>query len=461
MVERIQSFVGALRAAGMRVSLAEGLDALYAVELVGTADREQFRATLQAALLKDSRDLATFRRLFDVYFSSGVQPLPALESLELDPADQALIEQLLQEMRLTMSPQLAALFEMAVGGGDIGDRLGAMLAELPPPSMHSPFYQEWMARRVLRELGYAQLEQAINAMIERLRTTGMDEASLALLAEAAQRNRQALAEQVARMVAAQMMEAAALEPPTDPQHEELLDRPFTVLSHAEIQDMRQEVMRMAVKLRSRSSLRRQSSRRGAIDVRKTIRANVRHGGVPLQLEYRRHKLAPRLLLICDLSGSMRAVASFMLTLVYALQDQVSRTRSFGFIDDLLDISAEFVDARPGEAIERVLRRMPADYARTDLGQALTTFTRDYLDTVDRRTSVLILGDGRNNYADPNLPALKQIAERSRRLIWFNPESQRAWGTGDSDMRRYAELCDEVYQVRTLRQLSDAVEQLMR
>ncbi len=156
---------------------------------------------------------------------------------------------------------------------------------------------------------------------------------------------------------------------------------------------------------------------------------------------------------------MRPVASFMLLLVYALQDQVSRTRSYAFIGDLDDISLDFNDSRPEQAIEAVLHRIRPGYYNTDLGNSLATFVRDHLGTVDRRTTVIILGDGRNNHNDPNLRDFESIKRRARRVVWFNPESPRIWGTGDSDMPDYVPLCDAVHQVSNLRQLVDAIDTL--
>jgi uncharacterized protein with von Willebrand factor type A (vWA) domain len=149
----------------------------------------------------------------------------------------------------------------------------------------------------------------------------------------------------------------------------------------------------------------------------------------------------------------------MLLLVYALQDQISRTRSYAFIDDLTDISLDFNEARPAEAIRGILERIRPGYYNTDLGNSLATFARDQLGTVDHRTTVIILGDGRNNYNDPNLRDFETIKRRARKIVWFNPEGQRQWGTGDSDMPKYVPLCDAVHQVGNLRQLVEAVDSL--
>ena len=238
-----------------------------------------------------------------------------------------------------------------------------------------------------------------------------------------------------------------------------MDRPFEYLSEQDQDDLRGVVTKLAAQLRSRAALRQRRGSRGTLDAKNTIRANLRFGGVPLDVRHKKRHLKPKLTVICDLSTSMRPVVSFMLLLVYALHDQISRTRSYAFIDDLTDISLDFNEARPAEAIRGILDRIRPGYYNTDLGNSLATFARDHMGTVDRRTTVIILGDGRNNYNDPNLRDFESIKRRARRMVWFNPEAPRQWGTGDSDMPRYVPLCDAVHRVSNLRELVDAVDAL--
>ena len=160
---------------------------------------------------------------------------------------------------------------------------------------------------------------------------------------------------------------------------------------------------------------------------------------------------------------MLSVAEFMLRLTYELQDQVAKTRSFGFYSDMEEISLLLGGNRPSEAVDVVLdsfyNRRPQHYA-TDLGGSMDTFFSNWLDSVDGRTTVVILGDGRNNYNPPRLDLMKQLQRRARRMVWLNPENPRQWGTGDSDMLEYAPVCDSVHVVRNLAQLAAAVDKLM-
>ena len=178
------------------------------------------------------------------------------------------------------------------------------------------------------------------------------------------------------------------------------------------------------------------------------------------MKFKKRKLKPSLVLICDVSTSMRPVAEFMLRLVYELQDQVAKARSFAFNADMREISVTLSGNRAAEAVTAVLYDIPPGYYATDLGNSLNTFFNEWLSAVDGRSTVVIVGDGRNNYNSPRTDLIKALQRRARKLIWFNPEGRRQWGTGDSDMFEYAPLCDAVYVVRNLAQLATAVDKLM-
>jgi uncharacterized protein with von Willebrand factor type A (vWA) domain len=183
------------------------------------------------------------------------------------------------------------------------------------------------------------------------------------------------------------------------------------------------------------------------------------GGVPFEMRFKKRVLKPKFALICDISTSMRPVAEFMLRLMYEMQDHVGKARSFAFNDHLEEVSDEFVGQRPDVAIPEVLQRIPPGYYATDLGRGLADFCGQHFDAVDGRTTVIFLGDGRNNYNNPRLELFERIKRRARRVVWFNPEERTLWGTGDSDIHQYAPLCDTVHQVSNLALLADAVDKL--
>jgi hypothetical protein len=265
---------------------------------------------------------------------------------------------------------------------------------------------------------------------------------------------------VSRYAGQKIAETMGEATPAAPSLDDLLDRPFSALSDREMALLRKEVHRLANRLRSRIALRQKQAKSGQLDAKATIRANLKHAGVPMEIKHRNHRLKPKIVVLCDISTSMRFCSELMLSLVYALQDLVSKTHAFAFIDHLEYISPDFAGEDSNEAIAAVLQRMPPGYYSTDLGLALDQFAQKYLDTVDQRTTFILVGDGRNNDNDPALETFQKLARRSRQMIWINPEPPMLWGSGDSDMLRYAPLCSNVVMAATLGELSAAVDQLL-
>ncbi|MGQ9928178.1 MAG: VWA domain-containing protein [Chloroflexaceae bacterium] len=471
MDRRITEFIAALRAAGVRISLAETADAMRAVEQAGITNRDHFRLALQASLIKDARDFGPYQELFPLYFGKEAPPplQPAGGGQLSDEQREQLLQQL-QQMLAQLSPRhLADLFRSMVTGEPIsGQEMRAILGQAGPPTMSNQRYREWMTRQALRDLQFNKLEQALRELLEQLRQQGMAEEALRAIEQAARENQQALAEQIGQEVARDMADMARGEGRARPRQRseaELLDRPFERLDECDLADMRKIVNRLAARLRTRLALRQRRGKMGTLDAKNTIRANQRFGGVPMVVRHRKRHLKPRLVIFCDRSVSTQHVMTFMLLMVYSLHDQLSRTRSFAFIDRLYDMTMYFAESRPEEAIERVLREIrPTRSYSTDLGSALGQFVRDHLSAVDHRTTVIVLGDARNNENDPNLEAFAQICRRARRVVWFATEERWKWGVYDpgslsSDIYRYAPMCDALHEVTNLRQLADAIDRL--
>ena len=471
MDRRITEFIAGLRAAGIRVSLAETTDAMRAIEQAGITERNLFALALQASLIKDAKDQATFRELFPLYFGQNAPPpmqQPGGGQLSDDERDQLM--QQLQQMLAQMTPeQLAELFRAMLSGEPMtGEALRDMLAELPPPQMTNQRYRERMTRQALRELDFHKLDQALRELLEQLRQQGMSEEALQAIEQAARANQAALAEQIGQQVAQQMAEqarGAGQARPRQRAESELLDQPFDRLDEHDASDLRKLVNRLAARLRTRLALRQRRGKTGTLDAKSTIRANQRFGGVPMQIKHRKRHLKPKLVVFCDRSVSTQHVMTFMLLMIYALHDQLSRTRSFAFIDHLHDMTMYFAEARPEAALEQVMQSIrPTRSYSTDLGTALGEFTRDHLGCVDQRTTVIFLGDARNNEHDPGLAAFDQIRRRARRVVWFATEEQWKWGVYDpgslsSDIYHYAPMCAALHEVTNLRQLADAIDRL--
>lgn len=459
MDDRVIEFVRGLRAAGVRVSVSESIDALHAIDTLGIQQKDTFRESLRATLVKNIEAMPVFEELFPLYFGSGGPALQnALEDMSADE------QQMLQAALEALSGRLQQLMDwLTSGDGPSKEELEQLAQQAGIEWADNPQEGRWVTRRMLQKMGFAHLEEQISELVQKLQEMGMSQEAIEKLLGVVEANREALAEQVAQQVGRQIAEQRANRP-EDIYGSDLMNKPFGSLTEEELNQLRREVQRLVTQLRSRAALRRKRGKRGKFDSKSTIRANQRYGGVPMELKFRKNKLKPSLVLICDMSRSMLSVAEFMLRLTYELQDQVAKTRSFGFYSDMEEISIILTGTnRPEEAVDAVLEnfygRAPRHYA-TDLGHSLDTFFHNWLDSIDGRTTVVVLGDGRNNYNSPRLDLMKQLQRRARRLVWFNPEHPRQWGTGDSDMLDYAPVCDSVHVVRNLAQLAGAIDKLM-
>jgi uncharacterized protein with von Willebrand factor type A (vWA) domain len=460
--QRIVEFIAGLRAAGVRVSLAESADAFRAVENVGIIDRETFRLALRTTLVKEAVDIPQFEKLFPIYFGSGGPPMYD-PNKEMSADDMQKLKDALRDL-LGDNDKLRQLMKYLLEGlnptreemEELGNRAGVPLARHPQQ-------QQWLTRRMLRQLGMdEEFNRLMQQLIQKLEAMGMSRETMRRLGKIAEENLQRLEEQFEAYVGAQIAQNAAKDsrerqPLRGP---DLMHRSFGALSEREIAELRNQVRRLAARLRSRAALRQRRGKRGVLDAKRTIRMNLRHANVPIELKHKRRHLKPKLVLICDVSTSVRPVVEFMLRMVYELQDQIHSTHSFVFIDDIVDVSAEFSQHRPEIAVERVLEDNPPGYYNTNLGYSLEHFCKEHLDKVDHRTTVIVLGDGRNNYLNPRLDAFQEIKRRARRMIWLNPEHPQLWGTGDSDMHQYLPHCDAVHQVGNLAQLAEAIDRLL-
>jgi uncharacterized protein with von Willebrand factor type A (vWA) domain len=478
MEQRIVDFIAGLRAAGVRISLAESSDAFRAIEKVGVIDRDTFRSALRATLVKEASHLPLFEQLFPIYFGNGGPPLinpqehlsPEQRAM-LAAALRALLNQMQQEGQASgrgrqppgQASQLGQLMQLLrqllSGQAPNQEALEQLGQQVGLPLASHPVQQPWLTRRMLQAMGWQGLQELLEQLWQELARAGMSQPAIEQLKQMVYANQEALAEQVGQFAGQSIARQMTTQTPRQP-GPDLMHRPFRVLSEAEVDELRAQVRRLAARLRSRAALRHRQAKSGTLDAKRTIRANLRYGGVPLDLRHKHRHLKPKLALICDVSTSVRHCAEFMLSLIYELQDQVAKARSFAFISNIEEISQDFAEYWPEVALDRVLTRLPPGYYNTDLGHSLNTFCQDYLDAVDHRTTVIFLGDGRNNFNDPRLNLVQTIKRRARRIIWLNPESPRLWGTGDSDMLDYLPLCDAAYEVSNLAQLADAVDRLL-
>jgi len=460
--ERLLEFSNLLRRNGLRVSLAENMDTFRALSVVGLGDRETVRATLRASMVKRTIDIPTFEQLFTLFFSGLADAITQAtaatsQALGLDDADfQRLLEELerlLRERGIELSPLARALL-----GAD-GGRLERMLREAGERArvddIQQGFQEGRFAHGVASELGLGALVREIERLKEQLQ--GND----ARFAQYLERRLQDLNDMIKALVRGQLerQDVARRD------HERLAalsDKSFFYLTEEEIRRMQEAVQKLAQRLRNVISIRRRRARRGKFDSSGTLRRNLQYGGVPFRIVWdRRKKEKPQVMVLCDVSDSVRNVSRFMLQFVYSLQDLYSKVRSFIFVSEVGEITRLFEEQDIHQAIETALRGDVINvYAHSDFGRAFKGFHRDYIAAVNKRTTVIVLGDARNNYNLPHEWVLKEIRQRAKQLIWLNPENRMTWGFGDSEMDHYAPHCTLVEECRNLGQLYRVIDRLV-
>jgi hypothetical protein len=457
MDQRTIDFIRCLRAAGIRISLAESQDAMRAVDELGVADRDVFHDTLHTTLIKEHHDDDIFDHFFPLFFDTGTPPMWDMTQ-ELTPEQAAMLQQALQSLTGD-NEALQQLMQQLMEGQQFSpeqlDQMGQMAGLFNADNMR---HEDWFNRRMQRQARLDQVRDLIEQLLDQLRQMGMSDDALDDIRDMMEANADALAEQIAQFTGSSIADNMTRQPPEPKPDVQDLD--FQHLTADEAEQIRQEIRRLAAKLRARAALRQKRAKDGNLDPKRTIRHSLRYGGVPLEIKHRNRHVKPRVVVICDLSGSMRYMSEFALTLTYMLHDVISKTRSFIFIDNMREVSHHFLAQRPETAVTTVLLENPRGYYSTDLGRSLKTFEKDFMDSVDSKTTVLLVGDGRNNHNNPRLDIVETIKRRGRRLIWFCPEPPYQWGTGDSDMHLYAPKSHGVHLVRTLRELGQAVDDIL-
>ena len=456
MESRVLQLISALRASGVRVSLAESSEAFSAIDLMGVQNRESFRLSLRATLIKDVKDIPIFEKLFPLFFGSGQPPTMGGNPSEEMTSEE--VEKLIEALK-QFTENLRQRMERLMNGDPLSqselEALGQMTGLNDVDNLS---YQKWMTQRMMRALALPEVQEALKELMDLLAQLGMSADRIEQIRDLIEQNLQGLQAQINQYAGERIAENLSDQPRPD-NLDNLVNRPFRALSDSDKRLLQNEVKRLAAVLRTRIALRQKRAKNGQMDPKATIRANLKYHGVPMEIKHRDHLSKPKIVIICDISTSMRFCSELMLSFLFALQGQVRKTNAFAFIDHLESISEDFAVSNADQAIQSVLWRMPSGYYNTDLGWSLNDFNNEYLDTLNGHTTLILVGDGRNNYHDPRLDLFSLISRRAARTIWLNPEPPALWH-GDSDMPKYAPLCNDVLKVSNLRELAAAVDQLL-
>ncbi|HEY5308150.1 MAG TPA: VWA domain-containing protein, partial [Casimicrobiaceae bacterium] len=242
-------------------------------------------------------------------------------------------------------------------------------------------------------------------------------------------------------------------------NEILRNAPLARIEPRQVAQMRALIRQIARRLRERYSKPRKRQRRGHLDVRRTLRRNAAWGSIPFLTAWKRkHRDKPKIVALCDVSGSVARVSDFFLLLIHSLHEVVSDVRSFAFSGHLIEVSQILETKSPEEAMAEIMSKV--GFGSSDYGNSFADFESEWMNAITPKTTVIVLGDARSNNLDPRADILRRIAERSKRLVWLNPEGRMTWGFGDSEMPRYATFCTVVRQCATAQQLERAVSDIV-
>jgi uncharacterized protein with von Willebrand factor type A (vWA) domain len=454
MQENLHRFFRAARGAGVRVSPAESIDAMRAVASVGIADREVLRDTFLLTLAKTQDEKRALGDCFDLFFAAPVPLQPANATDESNrPAP------------------TEARGEADAGGASGGNQSAAGLGQLAQMLLAQDrsaiqaaiatasnaaslsdirfFTQRGLfSGRILDAMGIARLRDDLDD----LATTNP------ALAERLAAALEALRDNV-RDAVAQALLLYGREEAENLRNDILRNAPLVRIEPRQVEEMRALILQIARRLRERYSKPRKRQRRGHLDVRRTLRRNAAWGGVPFLTAWkRRHRDRPRIVALCDVSGSVARVSDFFLLLIHSLHEVVSDVRSFAFSGHLIEVSEILETKGADDAMAEIMSSV--GFGSSDYGSSFADFERLAMDAVTPQTTVIVLGDARSNNLDPGADIVRRISERCKRLVWLNPEGRMTWGWGDSEMPRYQTFCTVARQCATAQQLERAVSDIV-
>jgi uncharacterized protein with von Willebrand factor type A (vWA) domain len=463
LLDRHIGFVTALRDAGLTVSVAEGIDAVRSMQTVELLDREQLRAALAATLVKRQMHRPAFDTVFDVFYPpvtgasaaspSSTEPPPRdPDAAHRGPLEDPVRDRIREDLRAYLRDGDERLLD-AVAREAVAT-FGSIPGRMPGQSSWSRMTV--LERVSARTLMAGLLEQVLagqdhGGLAERRARTMIDER----IARFERRVDVDVRRRLAELSDAESVARVATRPTIERVN-------FLGATRTDLVALRREIQPLARRLAARLAMDHRHGKRGQLDFRRTIRASLSSGGVPLTTHYRpRRPLKTDLVVLCDLSESVTSFAHFTLLLVYALREQFTKVRAFAFVDELDEVTRFF---KPGgdviDAVTRLANEADVTWllGRTDYGRALELFAHRFPDAVGSRTSLLILGDARSNYGDLALPVLTELAERAKHAYWLNPERRTVWDTGDSRASEYATIVPMV-ECRNLAQLGEFVHDL--
>jgi uncharacterized protein len=463
LVGHLTGFVDELRARGMVVGPSSLIDAAQAMQVLDLLDRRSLREGLATTLISDHMHRKVFDVVFDLWFPLGtgartsVTELPRTSDGDVDvDAVREMVADMLADDDASADGRLDQMIALIVDQlGRYDSTRGEAFSAYQALSQVNP--QTLIARIAAAMAGVTGDDGSLG---DRPGTEPMYRRAARARASDL---RAAIEAETQRRMAGRNGRERVADYAVPPLPENIN---FLSAGANDLAEIRRTIEPLARLLAAKLETRRRRAHRGAVDVRKTLRASMSTGGVPIELSHRRPRPGrPELVVICDVSGSVAGFSQFTLRLVYALRQQFSKVRVFAFVDtvdevtDFFDRGADDEDF--GSSMHRMITtaRISTRDGHSDYGNMLKGFVEEYGESLTHRGALLILGDARTNYHDPRLGALRELTERARHAYWLNPEAHRNWGTGDSAATEYAEVI-EMFECRNATQLGRAIADLL-
>ena len=448
----LSDFIKALRSSNVTVSTAESIDANKVLAAVGIENKLLLKHALSMALAKGIDDKKSFSECFDLFFDQNMRLDETKDhdrQLSVESEDEHT-----KAADVLNSLEGETLLSILESGDQIAlqQLLAAAVQDVQLQNIRIFTQRGVYMRRILEKIG-------IDTVDERLYTpTDNDDAEKSDF-ETLKNLKASLIEDVANIVDKNLLLYTANG--ANNLRQEILQK--TPLARIEVRDfkvMKQLVSKLAKKLTSIHSRRRRKAKRGYLDVRQTIRKNIQYDGIMFDTIWKRVQIdRPKVIAICDVSGSVSQVARFLLLFLYSVSEIIPKVRSFAFSNVLGEVTELFENNSAEVALAETIKKWGS--GSTDYGGALSELERVVGHEIDHRTTVLILGDARSNYGDPGHLALRRIHNRAKKVIWLNPEPRSFWDTGDSEMQKLGACCDRVEPCRTLNHLERIISDIAR
>ena len=459
MVNLTLRFVKCCRSADLRISTAEVLDCVTQLSMINPANEDEFKLVLRSNFAKSRMEQSRFDQLYHLFFHEMKSDLSeAMNNPEAAKFQD--VYDMLSEMEAGDDLEQALLDYLA------GDPLKFI------QEVHKIHTQEEQEAKALRS-NMSQLASRLQVM---LKINQVQSKILQFLGDNHAKVNAAEAKEIGKEFSGRLDNALKLlndEPKPDnyalknvKEHEKhyntIGEVPFSNLSQEEIEEVRDVIKKLVKKLEEIASLRFSKNNKGVLDLKKTLRKSGKYLGIPIEIVFKNKALRKgKIVTLCDVSGSVWSTARFMLNILYSLQECFSKVKSYIFISELVEVTQLFIDFDTNEAIEKIMNETDINYyAPTDYGMAFQHFKNNHLNELDKKTTLLIIGDARSNYMNPQELILKKMREKCRRVVWLNPEQEQLWSTGDSEMQTYKPHCNEVRPCGNLNQLIDFIEELV-